>query len=1025
MHKILNKCFGWITRCTSPRFLLLTIGAGLAAPAFAALLGVTLSHPLISYNSQGTTTYDAALDQFLVDASPLAIRLAPTDPPLLITAVPGLGETLVINVTVDDTGALTGGTPGDDLLVVGEVDLGATGFFSGVLLTGEVTGFGYRDSGGTTDSYDFTFSVTGGQLAFLYPSAVGVQVTSEQSDFTGDFTNNFGGQAKGTLGALPRAALGDRVWEDLNVNGIQDCEDTNGNGILGDVDPLDPANPAVSDQGPECGDRTKGGAGIAGVPVNLYQPDSGGDCTIDLGIQVVTGADGLYLFEDLAPGDYCVQFDITALPDDFCVTDGYDLGAPQFTALNVGGDPAIDSDADPATGTTDGLTLVAGETNRTLDAGIFCPAKIGDRVWEDANNNGLQDDGESGVEGVIVRLFECGPDGIAGTGDDVDTGESRVTDAIDGLYMFGAEPEVFDLEPGDYYVTFDPTTFPPGFDFTVPKAPGSNDTIDSDCLPPDGITACVTLGSRDINLDRDCGIVAPPPNCDLDLDKQCRVEPLPPADFDKCKGKLQQFTVIWGGDGAIEVTGVNMGTTNASGTIIPGDEVTFFGPYDNNDVVVDIVSLGGIAEETGQSTFHVSCSDDDFNSPDDCGKLAGDGKDKSGFINLWRLEGFIDADNRVLNCTPDEEGEFADNCSFTLQAPPSCAVLKDNKQKLTSLTFEYTGGGCDESDNDQDDKKAVCTTTPENATVSGAVTVRAAGKENFDKDLYTVDPTLVDPAGTFVVSADKFKSTSFIEIVDGSGVIELNELHTSCSQPLAVGDVFGSLTLVAINGIDGGADVTYQYVVTNNGAPLTDVVITDVPLGDIGGPINLGSNDSATFSILEHLLGTTVNTATAIGVLANGEVCTASDTVTVEAVEPPPEPAECKELKPIDALILEYDALQAGDRAIDQVSWYRDKFDADDPTKNLINTIGPVADGQVVNFDGFAAADAKNDVDFFIEFTDGSTATSRFHRSCSDDEMNDISDCGTLQGDGKDNDAGLNTWLLRDLAGNGKVLGCP
>jgi len=1022
MPSILKKCLTWVAHRAAARVLPVAVGAGLTAPAFAALLGVTLSFPLISFDNQGTTTYDATTDQFFINASPLAIRLAPTDPPVLITAVPGLGETLVINATVDDTGALTGGAPGDDLLVVGEVDLGATGFFSGVLLTGEVTGFGYRDSGGTTDSYDFTFTVTGGQLAFLYPSLVGVQLTSGQSDFEGDFTVNFGGEAKGTLGALPVAALGDRVWEDLNVNGIQDCEDTNGNGILGDVDPLDPDNPAVSDQGPECGDRTNGGAGIAGVPVNLYQPDGNGDCTIDLGIQVVTGTDGLYLFEGLTPGDYCVRFDIAALPADFCVTDGYELGAPQFTALNVGGDPAIDSDADPATGTTDALSLAAGEINRTLDAGVFCPAKIGDRVWWDANGNGLQDDSESGVDGVTVNLFECGPDGIAGTGDDVDTGESRVTDAIDGLYMFGAEPGVFDLPPGDYYVQFDPTTFPAGFDFTIPNVNG--DDINSDCLPLDGITACTMLGSRDINLNRDCGIVEPPPNCDLELDKQCRVDPLTPADFDKCKGKLQQFTVIWNGDGAIEVTGVNMGTTSASGTVIPGDEVTFFGPYSSNDVVVDIVSLDNVAGETGQSTFHVSCSDDDFNSPDDCGKLAGDGKDKSGFINLWRLEGFIDADNRVLNCTPDAEGEFADNCSFTLPPMPSCEILKENKQKLTSLTFEYTGGGCDQSDNDQG-SKAVCTATPEDAIVSGTVTVRAAGNEDFEKDLYTVDPTLVDPAGTFEVSADKFKSTSFIEIVGGSSVTELNELHTSCSKPLAVGDVFGSLTLVAINGNDGGVDVTYQYVVTNNGAPLTNVLVTDVPLGDIGGPVNLGTTDSVTFTKLVQLLGTTVNTGTASGFLSNGEACSASDTVIVEAVELPPEPAECKELKPIDALILEYEASQAGDRSINEVSWYRDKFDTNDPTKNLIDSTGPVVDGQVVNFDGFAAADAKNDVDFFIEFTDGTTATSRFHRSCSDKEMNDISDCGSLQGNGKDNDAGLNTWILRDLAGNGKVLGCP
>ena len=209
MNKILNKCFRWLARRAALRVLLLTIGVGVTAPALAALLDVTLTYPLIAYDNQGITTYDATTDQFVVYASPLAIQLTSSDAPVLIDPVPDLGEALLVNVTVDDTGVLTGGVPGDDLLVVGEVDLGATGFFSGVLLTGEVTGFGFRDSGGSTDSYDSTFTVTGGQLAFLYPSAVGVQVTSEQSDFTGDFTVNFGGEAKGTLGAVPIPAA---VW---------------------------------------------------------------------------------------------------------------------------------------------------------------------------------------------------------------------------------------------------------------------------------------------------------------------------------------------------------------------------------------------------------------------------------------------------------------------------------------------------------------------------------------------------------------------------------------------------------------------------------------------------------------------------------------------------------------------------------------------------------------------------------------------------------------------------------------------
>ncbi len=42
----------------------------------------------------------------------------------------------------------------------------------------------------------------------------------------------------------PTAKLGDRVWKDLNGNGIQDCTDTNNNGILGDA----------GDTGPECGE---------------------------------------------------------------------------------------------------------------------------------------------------------------------------------------------------------------------------------------------------------------------------------------------------------------------------------------------------------------------------------------------------------------------------------------------------------------------------------------------------------------------------------------------------------------------------------------------------------------------------------------------------------------------------------------------------------------------------------------------------------------------------------------------------
>jgi hypothetical protein len=991
------------------KFIAGTLSAGLLSAvcwtsAAAALLDDTLGVPIIAYDQNGVTTYQPGPNLFSVTATPF--QIFPSAAP--ITAGPN-GQLVSVRVVIDSAGNLTGGVPGDDLAVTGEVTIGSD-TYSGVLLTGEVSAFGYRDSGGPTDFYDFRFTVTGGKLAALYgTNIVGMQVTSENSDFIGDFTKPITGGAKGNIGRLPPtvAALGDRVWEDRNANGIQDCQDTNGNGILGDVDPLNPGNPAVSDQGPECGGAATGGAGIAGVPVNLFQPDGNGDCTIDLGRQVVTGSDGLYLFDNLNPGDYCVKFDITALPADFCKTDGFALGAPQFTAPNVGGDPAIDSDADPATGTTDGLTLAAGETNRTLDAGIVCPAKIGDRVWDDKNKDGLQDDGEPGVAGVTVELFDCGPDGVAGTEDDINTGESRVTDAIDGLYMFGAEPGVFDLEPGRYYVKFDPTTFPAGFDFTVPKV-GSDDTIDSDCLPPDGITSCVTLGSRGINLNRDCGIVAPPPNCDLELDKKCRVETPPSGDL-ACEAKIAATVLKYTGAGTpatVTVEGKNskaqvVSSFNGATGILSIDAR----PEDLGSKMT--ITTDGVAE-----VIHTSCS-----TPYVAGQPAPLDNPKGDPSENWFVLSFVDKNGTSVSVPGDDDGMFTDNCTFTPGPAPSCDTLKADKQKLSSLTFAYTGGGCP-GDNDQGNKSSCSGSIDPNQ----GVTVQAG--EKVDNLNYPVLPSFVAPNEEFTIDPDKFKSDSVL-VASNAGGTETNGFHTSCSQPLAVGDVFGSFTVVAINGQRGSTDVTYQYVVTNKGDPLTNVLVTDVPLGAIGGPIDLATGQSQTFTKLAQLVGTTVNTGTASGVLADGEVCSDSDTVTVEAVKPPPKPAECKELKPIDALILQYDASQAGGRSIEQVSWYRDKYNADDPTKNLINTIGPVSNGQVVNFDGFAAAKAKNDVDFFIQFTDGSSATSRFHRSCSDDEMNDITDCGTLQGNGKDDTSGLNTWVLRDLAGNGKVLGCP
>lgn len=179
-------------------------GLAMAGPASATLLGNSLLFPLLSFDNGGTTNYDATSDVFSVNALPIALRLAAGAPPRFITpAPPDAGEFFTIAIGVDDAGNLIGGTDGDDLQVFGFSDLDGDGAFDigGLLLTGEVTGFGHQNNG-TTDLYDFTFTVTGGLLAPAYGGLVGVSMQSERSSFDGSFQGDFVGKAKGTLGGV-------------------------------------------------------------------------------------------------------------------------------------------------------------------------------------------------------------------------------------------------------------------------------------------------------------------------------------------------------------------------------------------------------------------------------------------------------------------------------------------------------------------------------------------------------------------------------------------------------------------------------------------------------------------------------------------------------------------------------------------------------------------------------------------------------------------------------------------------------
>jgi hypothetical protein len=162
------------------------------------------------------------------------------------------------------------------------------------------------------------------------------------------------------------------------------------------------------------------------------------------------------------------------------------------------------------------------------------PASLGDTVWYDTNEDGIQDAGELGVPDVTVHLMDCAGHILATT----------TTDA-DGFYIFT------NLLAGDYNVHFVP---PLGYVFS-PQDQGGDDSDDSDVNPANGMTICTTLESGENDMTWDAGIFVPPPpeGCTLTIGFWKTH-----AGFGPQPDYLSQFLPIWlgtaGGAESINVT---------------------------------------------------------------------------------------------------------------------------------------------------------------------------------------------------------------------------------------------------------------------------------------------------------------------------------------------------------------------------------------------------------------------------------------------------------------------------------------
>jgi len=138
----------------------------------------------------------------------------------------------------------------------------------------------------------------------------------------------------------------------------------------------------------------------------------------DLVNPVSVDRNGNYSFALTEPGDYWVGFSN--------VPDNYQFSVEHTT--NPLATSATNSDVNES-GNGEILTYAYGTEQTHIDAGAFmAPAVIGNYIWSDTNHDGIQDDSESGLNGVTVSLLNLEDESVIA---------SAVSDSS-GLYSISA-----------------------------------------------------------------------------------------------------------------------------------------------------------------------------------------------------------------------------------------------------------------------------------------------------------------------------------------------------------------------------------------------------------------------------------------------------------------------------------------------------------------------------------------------------------------------------------------------------------
>lgn len=269
-------------------------------------------------------------------------------------------------------------------------------------------------------------------------------------------SNVLNGAAPSSVGVIvnqPRpqtASYGNYVWYDTNKDGIQNEPPGNGiNNVLVEL----------------WFDDGSGTPRLIAAQRTTNNPEEGPE----------KGRPGYYLFQDLPPTTGNQRYFTSFYAPDR-VLDSSTQSAWVATRPDAGSDDAKDSDGKPTAGShstagapdgginmeqqgyvqSDPVPLTAGQNYRDADQGFYEKApklSLGNRLWFDANNDGIDNDGSggalgssTGIGGVTVQLWSA----------DGSTLLKTTTTNGEGYYLFT------ELDPGSYRVVVPAASFGSG-----------------------------------------------------------------------------------------------------------------------------------------------------------------------------------------------------------------------------------------------------------------------------------------------------------------------------------------------------------------------------------------------------------------------------------------------------------------------------------------------------------------------------------------------------------------------------------